>query len=208
MTRKICCNPLKHHKKQYLKDLNPVSATAISTGLVNEGDLICSGCRKKLFEKLKPKKTVENSECDSSRAAPQPINEEVASVIQPNEEAANEIQPSNEVAAADIQPSNGVAAANIQPPNGEVSLSESEESTEVESLYEDSIFEESLDENDVLSASNSALTALGESPVKRRGLTQQQRSNKIRRKTQSFKENLEIAYGVNNSDEDEDDIER
>ena len=197
MTRKICCNPLKHHKKQYLKDLNPVSATAISTGLVNEGDLICSGCRKKLFEKLKPKKTVENSECDSSRAAPQPINEEVASDIQPNEEAANEIQPSNEVAAADIQP-----------PNGEVSLSESEESTEVESLYEDSIFEESLDENDVLSASNSALTALGESPVKRRGLTQQQRSNKIRRKTQSFKENLEIAYGVNNSDEDEDDIER
>ena len=171
MTRKICCNPLKHHKKQYLKDLNPVSATAISTGLVNEGDLICSGCRKKLFEKLKPKKTVENSECDSSRAAPQPINEEVASDIQPNEEAANEIQPSNEVAAADIQP-----------PNGEVSLSESEESTEVESLYEDSIFEESLDENDVLSASNSALTALGESPVKRRGLTQQQRSNKIRRK--------------------------
>ena len=71
MTRKICCNPLKHHKKQYLKDLNPVSATAISTGLVNEGDLICSGCRKKLFEKLKPKKTVENSECDSSCAAPQ-----------------------------------------------------------------------------------------------------------------------------------------
>ena len=116
MTRKICCNPLKHHKKQYLKDLNPVSATAISTGLVNEGDLICSGCRKKLFEKLKPKKTVENSECDSSRAAPQPINEEVASDIQPNEEADNEIQPSNEVAAADIQPSNGVAAADIQPP--------------------------------------------------------------------------------------------
>ena len=165
------------------------------------------GAAKNFLKNWNPKKQWK-TQCDSSRAAPQPINEEVASDIQPNEEAANEIQPSNEVAAADIQPSNGVAAADIQPPNGEVSLSESEESTEVESLYEDSIFEESLDENDVLSASNSALTALGESPVKRRGLTQQQRSNKIRRKTQSFKENLEIAYGVNNSDEDEDDIER
>ena len=113
--------------------------------------------------------------------------------------------------APDIHPPNEEAAADIHPPNEEATVSESEdseESTEVESLLEDSVFEESMDENDVLSASNSALIAVGESPIKRKGLTQQQRSIKVRRKTQCFKENLKIAYGVNNPDEDDDMGER
>ena len=192
MPRKFCCNPLGLHKQQVTK-VRRVTASAVSTGLVNEGDLICCKCRLKLSEKLKPKnptegeKTEENPPEASLLAAPQPTNGESASNIQTSGEVVMDIQPANEQDAANVQPPNVDAVPDTRPPTGEAPLSESEESTEDESVLENPMFEESLDECEALSVSNSGLLAFGESPVKRRGLTLQTKRNKIKRKVKSVK---------------------
>ena len=166
MPRKVCCNPLGLDLRQVTKNIRKVTAAAVSTGLVKEGDLICCTCRKKVMEKLKPKdpreakETVENSP-DTSPA----------------------IDTHN------------------QPPNVEALLSESEvESMAGESVAEESAAE-SVDESFVAEDANNVLIAVGESPVKRKGLNDQKKASKIRRKLKTVKENLEVAYGTNIPDD-------
>lgn len=98
-------------------------------------------------------------------------------------------------------PSNSVPV-NVLPSNGEAS---DEDSTAEESLADDSIYEQSMDESDVGETAHSVLLAVGQSPVKRKGLTPKQKNSKMKRKLQSVRENLEIAYGVNIQDESDDD---
>ena len=101
--------------------------------------------------------------------------------------------------------SSNLAAGNVLPSNEEAPTSESEDSTAEESMAEDSIYEQSMDESDVGEITHNVLLAVGQSPVKRKGLTPDQKRSKMKRKLQSVKENLKIAYGVNIQDESDDD---
>ena len=168
MGRKYCSNPLALHRRQITKNIRLVTAAAVNTGFVKEGDLVCSNCQKGLLEKQKPENPL--------------VAEETVE------------NPSNSV------------SVNVLPSNGETPTSESEEdSTAEESTAEDSIYEQSMDESDVGDIAQSVLLAVGQSPIKRKGLTPEQKNSKMKRKLQSVKENLKIAYGVNIQDESDDD---
>ena len=118
-------------------------------------------------------------------------------------------KPENPLVAEETveNPSNSVSV-NVLPSNGEAPTSESDEdSTAEESTAEDSLYEQSMhemDESDVGDIAHSVLLAVGQSPVKRKGLTPEQKNSKMKRKLQSVKENLEIAYGANIQDESDD----
>ena len=111
-------------------------------------------------------------------------------------------EPENPLVAEETvkNPSNSVSV-NVLPSNGEAPTSESDE----DSTAEDSLYEQSMDESDVGDIAHSVLLAVGQSPVKRKGLTPEQKNSKMKRKLQSVKENLEIAYGANIQDESDDD---
>ena len=66
-----CFNPFKTHKKHSITDSQPASTVAEATGLVSDGDLLCSHCRKDILvpEKVEAQKQ-ENAASSESPDGP------------------------------------------------------------------------------------------------------------------------------------------
>ena len=66
-----CSDPFKTHKKHSITDLRPASTAAKATGLVSDGDLLCSHCRKDILvpEKVEAQKQ-ENAASSESPDGP------------------------------------------------------------------------------------------------------------------------------------------
>lgn len=169
MPRNYCCNPFGRHRKQIRKDLRPVTCAATSTGLVQEGDFLCSNCCKSVLERLKPE-----------------------------EDKMDQNQPSGDLLVAanvDLPSTSGItstASASCQYDGVEMLSSADESTTDASSENELVEGEDSY----ACSILNQTLPALGESPIKLGQMKEGQKVLKIRNKMRVVQKSLEASYGT------------
>ena len=170
MPRNFCCNPFGKHKRQQTKDLRPVTFQAVSTGLVQEGDYLCSTCCKLVLAKLNPK-----DEGSDQEQATVVEDHQSPSCHQENLEAT---LPSTSGIATTFDDSTSASSAS---------------STSTTDASDD---DDEDKKSHVRSVLDGTFSALGESPIKLAHLKRSERVNKIRKKMRVVKESLEVSYAT------------